>query len=149
MGKFLGVNISNEEQQLIQNVIIPKLMKSNSSKLVPDGADILHELILGYDPEKATKKKAEKFEKYDIDETVMYSNIKKALGRSISNDIRNLVKKMKTEYQWSNKMISFVFNYCVSKSKGYDNYILKVAENWYNDGVRTYRDMTAKVSKKS
>lgn len=145
MSKFLGVNISDEEQQTLQNKIIPKLMKS-SEKLVPDGADILHELIMGYDSDLATKKR---IESQDIAETIMYSNIKKALGHSIPNDTRSLVDKMRSKYQWNHKMISCIFTFCAAKNKGYDNYISKVAENWFNDGVKTYDDMIEKTAKKN
>lgn len=145
MGKFLGVNVAEDELLLLQNTIIPKLMKS-SGKLVPDGADILHELIMGYDSIQATKKR---IEKEDISETIMYGNIKKALGHSISNDIRKLVEDMNTKYQWNHKMISFIFSYCATKNKRYVNYISKVAENWHNDGVKSYDDMLAKIAKKS
>lgn len=143
MGKFLGVNITDEEQNILQDEIIPKLMKS-SKKLVPDGADILHELILGYDSDLATKRR---IENEDITETIMYSNIKKALKHRISDDIRKLVEEMKSKYQWNHKMISCVFAYCASKNKKYVNYISKVAENWYNEGVRTYDDMIVKIAK--
>lgn len=144
MGKFLGVNITDEEQVMIQNKIIPKLMKG-SGKIVPDGADILHELIRGYDPEKAEKALKEK---QDIQETEMYSIIKKALNRKISDDVRELVSELRTKYQWSNKMISCIFSYCAAKDKGYLNYVTKVAYGWADEGIKTYDDMIRKIAAK-
>ena len=144
MSKFLGVNITDEELLIIQNDIIPRLMKI-SGKIVPDGADILHELIIGYSSEKATVMRQEK---QDIEETAMYSDIKKATGRKISNDVREAVAELKTQYEWTNKMISCIFSYCAAKNKGYSNYVTKVAQGWYIEGVKTYDDMIAKIASK-
>ena len=73
MSKFLGVSISDHEQLVIQNEVIPKIVHF-SDKIVPAQADILHALIAGYDAKKAET--ALKLNN-DISETEMYSMIKK------------------------------------------------------------------------
>ena len=100
MSKFLGVSISDHEQLVIQNEVIPKITHF-TDKIVPAQADILHALIAGYDAEKAEM--ALKLSN-DISETEMYSMIKKSIGQKVPDDIRSLVAELRSRHKWTNRV---------------------------------------------
>ena len=143
MSKFLGVNISEAERSILYNVVAPN-MQPNSEKIYPSQQEMLHELIRGYDPQKALLALNSE---NDISETEMYSIIKKSINTKVPDVVRDLVSELKNKYKWTNRMIAFVFSHCAGKGKGFTNYTMTVARAWANEGVKTFEDMIKRTTK--
>ena len=64
----------------------------------------------------------------------------KMLGKTLSERQVNLIAKCYNEYGFEESVIQYLFEYCYKESKTDARYMMKVAESWYEQNVKTVKE---------